>query len=165
MLTQQNMQCFLSFISPICTLSHGVLGVDKVFGTEIATYKGRATGFVCQPGTLTGKYKEKALLKAFGAIRPHVGLGHCPTDFPFMALCKEGDIVPATKPEDKAVPSDKLPKPITFQDGRLVQKPKPFISLLTILWFPISRETHLQFLTSTQAICLVFSSFDPIEAF
>ncbi|RVW82451.1 Glycerol-3-phosphate 2-O-acyltransferase 4 [Vitis vinifera] len=42
------------------------LGADLVLGTEIATYKGRATGFVCDPGVLVGKNKAYALNKTLG---------------------------------------------------------------------------------------------------
>lgn len=49
---------------------------------------------------------------------------------------QEGYIVPA-KPEVKAVATEKLPKPIIFHDGRLVQKPTPPVALFTVLWFPI----------------------------
>lgn len=49
---------------------------------------------------------------------------------------QEGYIVPP-KPEVKAVTSDKLPKPVIFHDGRLVQKPTPLFALLIILWMPI----------------------------
>lgn len=113
------------------------LGADMVLGTEISTYKDRATGFVTQTGVLVGKNKADALKKAFpGDAQPDVGLGDRPTDAPFMALCKEGYVVPP-KPDVKAVTNDKLPKPIVFHDGRLVQKPTPLMALLTILWIPI----------------------------
>ncbi|KAF8040558.1 hypothetical protein BT93_B2706 [Corymbia citriodora subsp. variegata] len=112
------------------------LGADMVLGTEIRTYKGRATGFVSQPGVLVGSKKAAALRKAFGDERPEIGLGDRQTDAPFMALCKEGFIVPP-KPEVKAVTKDKLPKPMIFHDGRLVQRPTPLLALLTILWIPI----------------------------
>jgi len=49
---------------------------------------------------------------------------------------QEGYIVPP-KSDVKSVSTDKLPKPIIFHDGRLVQKPTPLIALLTILWIPI----------------------------
>ncbi|KAG6770280.1 hypothetical protein POTOM_025957 [Populus tomentosa] len=109
------------------------LGADLVLGTEISTYKGRATGFVQSPGVLVGKNKADALKKAFGETQPEIGLGDRHTDAPFMALCKEGYIVPP-KPEVEAVTTDKLPKPVIFQDGRLVQKPTPLSALLIILW-------------------------------
>ncbi|KAK1552060.1 hypothetical protein Q3G72_009742 [Acer saccharum] len=112
------------------------LGADLVVGTEIAIYKGRATGFVCKPGVLVGKKKADGLLKAFGDEKPEIGLGDRDTDVPFMAMCKEGYVVPP-KPEVRAVTSDKLPKPIIFHDGRLVAKPTPLMALLIILWTPI----------------------------
>jgi phosphoserine phosphatase len=114
------------------------LAVDMVLGTEIDTYKGRATGFVRNPGVLVGENKANALTKAFSnnSLAPEIGLGDRKTDYPFMKLCKEGYMVPA-KPEVEPVSMDKLPKPIVFHDGRLVQKPTPFMALLIILWLPV----------------------------
>ncbi|KAL1550952.1 CAAX geranylgeranyltransferase alpha subunit [Salvia divinorum] len=112
------------------------LGADLVMGTEVSTFKGRATGFVKPPGVLVGKNKAAALRAAFGDTPPEIGLGDRRTDFPFMSLCKESYIVPE-KPEVKAVSVDKLPKAVIFHDGRLVQKPTPFLALLIILWIPV----------------------------
>lgn len=64
------------------------LGADMVLGTEIETYKGRATGFLKKPGVLVGNNKAHALKKAFGDTKPDIGLGDRHTDFPFLALCK-----------------------------------------------------------------------------
>ena len=64
------------------------LGADLVLGTEIASYKGRATGLVSKPGVLVGKKKADALKKNFGEEQPEVGLGDRLTDAPFIALCK-----------------------------------------------------------------------------
>lgn len=65
------------------------LGVDMVIGTEICTYKGRATGFVNEDGVLVGDNKAKALQKAFDStFTPHIGIGDRKSDFPFMNLCK-----------------------------------------------------------------------------
>ncbi|XP_072985676.1 glycerol-3-phosphate acyltransferase RAM2-like [Typha latifolia] len=110
------------------------LGVDCVIGTEIGTYRGRATGFVRRPGVLVGANKAAALRKAFGEESPEIGLGDRKTDFPFMKLCQEGYVVPQTKVA--AVRRDQLPKPIIFHDGRLVQKPTPILALFTLLWLP-----------------------------
>ncbi|KAL8532564.1 hypothetical protein ACS0TY_008959 [Phlomoides rotata] len=113
------------------------LGADTVLGTEIGSYGGRATGFVKEPGVLVGKNKADALTAAFGeAVVPEIGLGDRHTDFDFMSLCKESYIVPP-QPQVKPVTTDKLPKPIVFHDGRLVQKPTPLTALLTVLWLPI----------------------------
>ncbi|KAL3501297.1 hypothetical protein ACH5RR_035746 [Cinchona calisaya] len=76
------------------------------------------------PGGLVGKNKADALKKAFGDERPEIGLGDRHTDIPSIAVCKEGYNVPL-KLDVKAVTNDKLPKPIVFHDGRLVQKPTP----------------------------------------
>ncbi|KAF8392391.1 hypothetical protein HHK36_022733 [Tetracentron sinense] len=113
------------------------LGADVVIGTEIGIYKGRATGLVRRPGILLGKNKADALRKEFGETMPEIGLGDRKTDFPFMTLCQEGYMVPQAKPDVEAVSQGKLPKPIVFYDGRLVQKPTPLIALLTILWIPV----------------------------
>ncbi|XP_058073830.1 glycerol-3-phosphate acyltransferase RAM2-like [Magnolia sinica] len=112
------------------------LGADKVIGTEISTYKGRATGFVLRTGVLVGRNKATALRETFGDASPEIGLGDRRTDFPFMSLCQESYMVPP-KPEVDPVSRDKLPKPIVFHDGRLVQKPTPLMALLTILWIPV----------------------------
>lgn len=45
--------------------------------------------------------------------------------------------MPPCTADIKAVTTDKLPKPIVFHDGRLVQKPSPLMSLFIILWIPI----------------------------
>ncbi|KAJ8773698.1 hypothetical protein K2173_006348 [Erythroxylum novogranatense] len=112
------------------------LGTDLVLGTEISNYRGRATGFVSGPGVLVGKKKADALKKAFGDTRPDVGLGDRHTDIPFLALCTEGYLV-SPLPKLRPVTLDKLPKPVIFHDGRLVQKPTPFKALLVLLWMPI----------------------------
>lgn len=111
------------------------LGADIVLGTEIETYKGRATGFVRSPGVLVGKNKANALRKTFGDTQPEIGLGDRDTDIPFMTLCKEGYFVPS-KPKVKSLTTNKLPKPIIFHDGRLVQKPTPLMALFILLWIP-----------------------------
>ncbi|KAG6405651.1 hypothetical protein SASPL_133243 [Salvia splendens] len=112
------------------------LGADLVLGTEILSYRGRATGFVAEPGVLVGKNKADELVAAFGGAVPEIGLGDRHTDFAFMSLCKEGYIV-SPKSQVKAVDADKLPKPIVFHDGRLVQKPNPVTALLIVLWIPV----------------------------
>ena len=79
----------------------GFLETDLVLGTEIGTYKGRATGFVLKPGVLVGENKANALREAFGEVQPEIGLGDRHTDFPFMALCKVCNIIPKSKITEK----------------------------------------------------------------
>ncbi|KAJ0974182.1 hypothetical protein J5N97_016147 [Dioscorea zingiberensis] len=112
------------------------LGADMVIGTEIGSYRGRATGFVRYPGVLVGSNKAAALREVFGDSSPEIGLGDRKTDFPFMSLCQEAYVVPAMS-DVEPVSRDKLPKPIVFHDGRLVQKPTPLLALLIILWIPV----------------------------
>ncbi|KAL2240461.1 glycerol-3-phosphate 2-O-acyltransferase 6-like [Sesamum indicum] len=112
------------------------LGADLIIGTEISTYKGRATGLVTSPGILVGKNKAEGLRKAFGNTTPEIGIGDRKTDYPFMNLCKESYMVHRT-PKVQPVSQDRLLKPIVFHDGRLVQKPSPLMALLIILWIPI----------------------------
>ncbi|KAI7993195.1 Glycerol-3-phosphate acyltransferase RAM2 [Camellia lanceoleosa] len=88
----------------------GVLGVDMVLGTEIGIYKGRATGFVVQPGVLVGKHKADALKKAFGEVKPEIGLGDRHTDIPFMALCKHHQNSAYKPPQPEATKQPKKPK-------------------------------------------------------
>ncbi|KAJ1298636.1 hypothetical protein BS78_01G469100 [Paspalum vaginatum] len=113
------------------------LGADAVAGTELATWRGRATGWVdARRGVLVGQRKAEALreMVRHGDL-PDVGLGHRRSDYAFMSICKEAYLVPRAPVE--AVRADKLPKRIVFHDGRLVQRPTPLVALLTLLWFPI----------------------------
>ncbi|KAF2302436.1 hypothetical protein GH714_036337 [Hevea brasiliensis] len=108
-------------------------GADLVLGTEISTYKGRATGFVRSPGVLVGKNKANALHKAFPNTRPEIGLGDRHTDIPFLSMCQEGYLVPP-KPEVRAVTGDKLLKPIIFHDGRLQGHSCPCLVVYYAFW-------------------------------
>ncbi|XP_057482759.1 glycerol-3-phosphate acyltransferase RAM2-like [Actinidia eriantha] len=73
------------------------LGVDVVLGTEIESYKGRATGLLLGPGVLVGRNKAEALQKAFSDA-PDIGIGDRKTDFPFMRLCKVIIVTPKRFP-------------------------------------------------------------------
>lgn len=64
------------------------LGADEVIGTEIGSFKGRATGLVRRPGVLVGEKKATALVERLGEESPDIGLGDRKTDHPFMLLCK-----------------------------------------------------------------------------
>ncbi|KAH6778030.1 glycerol-3-phosphate acyltransferase 5 [Perilla frutescens var. hirtella] len=109
------------------------LGVDLVIGTEIASFKGFATGLVAAGDT---DDKVAALRKALHNDETlNVGIGDR-TDLPFMRLCKERYVV-RRKPGIRPVRAETLAKPVIFHDGRLVQKPTPLVALLIILWFPI----------------------------
>ncbi|PQQ07538.1 glycerol-3-phosphate 2-O-acyltransferase 6-like [Prunus yedoensis var. nudiflora] len=50
------------------------LGFDTVLGTEIATYKGKATGFVCLPGVLWGRRKQMLLKRLLEMSNQRLGL-------------------------------------------------------------------------------------------
>ncbi|XP_078153454.1 glycerol-3-phosphate acyltransferase RAM2-like [Carex rostrata] len=111
------------------------LGVDTVIGTEICTWRDRATGLVSRSGVLVEKNKADALRKSFGEKMPDIGLGSRETDYPFMKLCQEAYIVPQKNVEP--LNRQQLPKPIVFHDGRLVAKPTHLTALLIILWIPV----------------------------
>ncbi|KAK1266937.1 Glycerol-3-phosphate 2-O-acyltransferase 4 [Acorus gramineus] len=114
------------------------LGGEKVLGTEIEVDErtGRATGYVSGKGVLVGGRKEKAVEMEFRDGLPEVGMGDRVSDHDFMALCKEGYMVPPD-PSAPRVPVDKLNNPLVFHDGRLVRRPDPLNALLTLLWMPI----------------------------
>ncbi|GLJ40668.1 hypothetical protein SUGI_0839730 [Cryptomeria japonica] len=84
------------------------LGADKVLGTELqVTRSGWATGFVKKPGVMVGRLKKEAVEAEFGPWAvPDIGMGDRETDHPFMAVCKEGYMVPKMNVE--AVPKSKL---------------------------------------------------------
>ncbi|KAJ1298638.1 hypothetical protein BS78_01G469300 [Paspalum vaginatum] len=114
------------------------LGADAVAGTELATWRGRATGWVdARRGVLVGDAKADALRELVGdGEMPDVALGDDrESDCDFMSLCKEAYLVPRTRVE--AVDVRRLQKRIVFHDGRLVQRPTPLVALLTVLWFPV----------------------------
>lgn len=68
----------------------GVLGADAVAGTELVTWRGRATGLVDKHrGVLVGQTKADALKELVGdGDMPDVALGDGISDYAFMSLCK-----------------------------------------------------------------------------
>eukprot|EP01018_Ginkgo_biloba_P030808 Gb_19711 [translate_table: standard] len=138
------------------------LNVDYVFGTELQVIKGYCTGFVAEPGVLVGVKKLKAVKEFFGEKIPDVGLGDRPTDYPFMALCKEAYVVPTDK-KIAAVPRDQYLKPLVFHDGRLAIRPTPMAALGIFLWLPIGFVLALMRLSA--GICLPYDLALPMGAF
>ncbi|XP_062205074.1 glycerol-3-phosphate acyltransferase RAM2-like [Phragmites australis] len=114
------------------------LGADAIAGTELATWRGRATGMVdARRGVLVGRRKAEVLREMFAGEgnAPDVGLGDSRSDYPFMSICKEAYIVPRAPVEPLGM--DQLPRPVIFHDGRLVRRPTPLVALLVVLWFPV----------------------------
>ncbi|CAA7403371.1 unnamed protein product [Spirodela intermedia] len=117
----------------------GWLGGDKVLGTELEVDRrtGRATGFLAGAGVLVAESKSDALLKEFAAEDlPELGLGDRETDHDFMALCKEGYMVPPDRSAAR-VPVEQLAGPVGFHDGRFVRRPEAITALLVFLWMPL----------------------------
>eukprot|EP00249_Psilotum_nudum_P025996 c3126_g1_i1 orf=260-1834(-) len=111
------------------------LEVQKVIGTEVQSIRGFCTGFVRGPGVMVGKTKCDALAKIFRDKPPDIGIADRPSDYPFLAMCKEAYIVPS-----KMVPSvskEEYLKPLVFHDGRLAIRPTPMASILIFLWLPM----------------------------
>ncbi|GJN30385.1 hypothetical protein PR202_gb18688 [Eleusine coracana subsp. coracana] len=131
------------------------LGADAVVGTELATWRGRATGLVdARRGVLVGERKAEAVREIVG----DVGLGCRRSDYAFMSLCKEAYLVPPCPPVDP-VPPHKLQKRVIFHDGRLVQRPTPLVALLTVLWFPVGLALSLLRVAAGALVPMTWLSF------
>ncbi|XP_078442433.1 glycerol-3-phosphate 2-O-acyltransferase 4-like [Wolffia australiana] len=118
----------------------GWLGGDVVLGTELMVnrWTGRATGFVGGVGVLVAERKRDALRREFaGDKMPEIGLGDRDTDHDFMALCKEGYMVPPNRRAERVAP-DQLRGPATiFSASRFSRRPNPQTALLIFLWVPL----------------------------
>lgn len=113
------------------------MGVDRVIGTEIEVDgDGRATGFVLKSQVLAGLNKKVAVKKLAGDFMADVAVGKYKSTGHFLSLCKEAYVVRSSW-KANPLPKYKLPKPIIFHDGRLVQRPDPLNALFTFLWMPL----------------------------
>ncbi|XP_020570849.1 glycerol-3-phosphate 2-O-acyltransferase 4-like [Phalaenopsis equestris] len=114
------------------------LGGDRVLGTELEVdlKTGKATGFVAGAGVLVDERKRDAVRKEFGDDLPELGIGDRGSDHAFMAICKEGYMVPPNRSAPR-VPQNELQARTIFHDGRLVQRPEPSAALRVLLWFPL----------------------------
>lgn len=111
------------------------IGVDGVFGTEIEIDEhGRATGFV--KSVMNGSVKKEAVGRALGDLDIDVGVAKQKSTAHFLALCKEAYVAYRSW-KAEPLPKYKLPKPMIFHDGRLVQRPDPLMAALTFLWMPL----------------------------
>lgn len=116
------------------------LGVHAVIGTTLHVNRhGYFTGFVTGRGLLI--HKGNAVKNLFGGDNDYkaadLGLGDSPSDYEFLALCKEAYIVPEANNLEK-VPRERYLEPLVFHDGRLVLRPTPWVSLVIFLWIPVA---------------------------
>lgn len=111
------------------------IGAEGVIGTEIEIDEhGRATGFV--KSVVNGPKKKEAVQQALGDRSIDVGVANPNSTAHFLALCKESYAAYGSS-KAEPLPKYKLPKPIVFHDGRLVQRPDPLIAAVTFLWMPL----------------------------
>ncbi|KAI0502122.1 hypothetical protein KFK09_017068 [Dendrobium nobile] len=115
------------------------VGADEVVGTELEVSRwGRATGFVNKSGVLVGDRKKKAVERMLGGQSLNVGIGCGKADHGFISLGKEACLVPKSLGKNiRAIPRNKLLRPVILHDGRLAQRPTPLTALLTFLWLPV----------------------------
>ncbi|KAF6150309.1 hypothetical protein GIB67_034008 [Kingdonia uniflora] len=107
------------------------LRADEVIGKDLVVNRfGFATGFIKDNVDLN----EDRIEASFKGEKAQMKLGKRGLDF--LSLCKEQRHPPFTK-NDKHEDQLIRPVPVVFHDGRLVNRPTPFMALLIILWIPL----------------------------